>query len=117
MKMNGKNRFMKASKKKGAMKTNKLHGKSRKNTFIHKKRNHFNKFNGISNSNLHQYEPEAGDVPPVEVQFAKRLAANEPIIRDKAIKKLKKWLISRLVSKTFENENGLFFNNLRLLYE
>ena len=85
---------MKASKKKGAIKTNKLHGKSRKNTFIQKKRNHFNKSNGISN----QYEPETGDVPPVEVQFAKRLAANEPIIRDKAIKKLKKWLTSRLVN-------------------
>ena len=98
MKMNGKNRFMKANKKKGVIKTNKLHGKSRKNTFIQKKRNHFNKSNGISNSNQHHYEPETGDVPPVEVQFAKRLAANEPIIRDKAIKKLKKWLTSRLVN-------------------
>eukprot|EP00092_Neocalanus_flemingeri_P002401 GFUD01002567.1.p1 GENE.GFUD01002567.1~~GFUD01002567.1.p1 ORF type:complete len:1057 (+),score=351.59 GFUD01002567.1:66-3236(+) len=32
---------------------------------------------------------------PVEVQFAQKLAANEPPVRDKAVKKLKKWFGAR----------------------
>ena len=38
---------------------------------------------------------EFGGRPPIEIQFAQKLAANEPRIRDRAVKKLKKWLVSR----------------------
>lgn len=81
-------------KPKKDFKPKKLHGKSKK-TFIHKKYIKSNSHNGKSNSKQFQYTPEVGEIPPVEVQFAKKLAANEPAVRDKAIKKLKKWLMSR----------------------
>ena len=93
--MNGKNKLMKKNNKKGDFKVKKLHGKNRKNGFSHSKSKGTNFKNGISHSKDFQYTPEVGRTPPVEVQFAKKLAANEPTIRDKAIKKLKKWLISR----------------------
>ena len=40
---------------------------------------------------------EVGGRPPIEIQFAQKLAANEPTIRDRAVKKLRKWLVSRYV--------------------
>jgi len=39
---------------------------------------------------------------PVEVQFAQKLAANEPWVRDKAVKKLKKWFGAK--QDAFEDE-------------
>jgi len=39
---------------------------------------------------------------PVEVQFAQKLAANEPWVRDKAVKKLKKWFGAK--QDSFEDE-------------
>ena len=92
--MNGKNKLMKKNNKKSDFKLKKLHGKNRKNGF-HGKNRRSNPKNGISTSKRFQYTPEVGRTPPVEVQFAKKLAANEPTIRDKAIKKLQKWLLSR----------------------
>ena len=32
---------------------------------------------------------------PLEIQFAQKLAGNEPQTRDRAVKKLKKWLAAR----------------------
>ena len=42
-------------------------------------------------------QKKMGSVPPVpvEVQFAQKLAANEPVIRNKAVKKIKKWFSAR----------------------
>ena len=94
MKMNGKNNMLKKNKKMHGTKHKKLHGKTRKNTFYHRK----NIKPNLIKSTLLDYTPEVGGHPPIEVQFAKKLAANEPTIRDKAVKKLKKWLMSRLAN-------------------
>ena len=92
--MNGKNKMMKKNNKTG-FKGKNHNNKVTKNGFAHKK-NFKQKFkNRSTNSTKFTYTPEDKNIPPVEVQFAKKLAANEPNIRDKAIKKLKKWLTSR----------------------
>ena len=38
---------------------------------------------------------EDTSTPPVEIQFAQKLASNDPIMRNRAVKKLKKWLEAR----------------------
>lgn len=92
--MNGKNKMMKKNNKSG-MKGKNPNNKATKNGFVHKK-NFKSKFQKHkANSKVFTYTPENKEIPPVEVQFAKKLAANEPNVRDKAIKKLKKWLTSR----------------------
>lgn len=42
---------------------------------------------------------DARKIATVEVHFAQRLAANEKKIRDRAIKKLRKWLEVRSLAK------------------
>ena len=41
------------------------------------------------------YCPDFTMKAPIEVQFAQKLAANEPGMRNKAVKKLKKWFSAR----------------------
>jgi ribosomal RNA-processing protein 1 len=41
--------------------------------------------------------PQSADVP-IEVKIAQKLASNEPKIRDRAVKKLTKWLSARSAS-------------------
>ena len=93
-KMNKKN-MTKKNKKPPGEKLKNHHGKSQKNGFKHNKKNKLKLSNGNSNSTQLNYTPEAKGPPPIEIQFAKKLASNEPTIRDKAVKKLKKWLIAR----------------------
>jgi len=38
---------------------------------------------------------EPPSAPPVEIQFAQKLASNDPVMRNRAVKKLKKWLEAR----------------------
>ena len=38
--------------------------------------------------------------PPVEIQFAQKLASNDPVMRDRAVRKLKKWLAARSSADT-----------------
>ena len=91
--MNGKMKMMKKNKK-SDMKNKRPQNKMAKKGVFHKK-NIKSKFKNNANSKEFTYTPENREIPPVEVQFAKKLAANEPSVRDKAIKKLKKWLTSR----------------------
>ncbi len=44
---------------------------------------------------------------PVEVQFAQKLAANDPVTRDRAVKKLKKWLKARNKTSVFSEDEML----------
>ena len=83
----------KKSKRPHGAKPKKLHGKNKKPQFRREKG--VMKHSKIKKHKTPQYVPEAGARPPIEIQFAQKLAANEPTIRDKAVKKLKKWLISR----------------------
>ena len=54
---------------------------------------------------------------PVEVQFAQKLAANDKLTRDKALRKLKKWFHTRSsVSAPFQDDEQLRFYNQSLLY-
>ena len=54
---------------------------------------------------------------PVEVQFAQKLAANDKLTRDKALRKLKKWFHTRSsVSMPFQDDEQLRFYNQSLLY-
>ncbi len=47
---------------------------------------------------------------PVEVQFAQKLAANDKLTRDKALRKLKKWFHTRSsVSAPFQDDEQLRF--------
>ena len=40
-------------------------------------------------------DEEDSSIPPVEIQFAQKLACNDPVMRNRAVKKLKKWLEAR----------------------
>jgi hypothetical protein len=110
-KMNGKQNMSKKNKKMHGTRPNKLHGKTRKNTFYHRKSTKPHS-NNAKSAQL-QYTPEVAGHPPIEVQFAKKLAANEPAIRDKAVKKLKKWLMSR--SSICGEESKSTFNESEML--
>ena len=55
--------------------------------------------NNLQSNNKHDQVKESVK-PSVEVQFAQRLAANEPKIRDKAVTKLKVWLTTRASGKS-----------------
>ena len=92
--MNESRKSHKKSKRPHGTKPEKFHGKSKKEPFKHGKR--VMKNSSIkTKGKLPQYIPEVSGRLPIEVQFAQKLAANEPTVRDRAVKKLKKWLMTR----------------------
>ena len=54
---------------------------------------------------------EPPSAPPVEVQFAQKLASNDPIMRNRAVKKLKKWLEARSSADSGEGFNEVNSSN------
>jgi Nucleolar protein,Nop52 len=53
-----------------------------------------------------------GESPPIETLFAQKLASNDPVMRGRAVKKLKKWLEARSNgdnSTPFSEASSYFF--------
>ncbi len=59
--------------------------------------------------NAPENEADSG-APPVEIQFAQKLASNDPVMRNRAVKKLKRWLEARSATDT---EGTLSFNEVK----
>ena len=57
-------------------------------------------------------DAETSSAPPVEIQFAQKLASNDPVMRNRAVKKLKRWLEARSAD---DSEGTLSFNEVNSL--
>ena len=59
----------------------------------------------LSNGQKKVEAEEPPSAPPVEIQFAQKLASNDPIMRNRAVKKLKRWLEARSSADSGEGFN------------
>jgi len=66
----------------------------------------------LKNATANGADAETSDAPPVEIQFAQKLASNDPVMRNRAVKKLKRWLEARSAA---DGDDSLCFNEVNSL--
>jgi len=91
---------MSAKKKYVPVKANGI--KKKKSSFVRKQQRLIAdmKENKKAGSSMEKVEEDSDTGPSVEIKFAQRLAANDPKVREKAIKKFRKWIQGSFRSRT-----------------